>query len=224
MVTLSSKSVLPRLVAVAVLALGLTAAPAQAAPSGSIAAARALPLGSTVTVAGTVTTPSGAFESSFFDKGFAIQDRTAGIYLKLKADLNVRPGRRVRATGVLTDASGLLTVVPAGPEAVTVGGPGMPVRPEWRATAKVDESSEGRLVRVLAKVTKPVLNDPPYGAKLFVDDGSGELTVFVNTQTGIDPGGFAPGQWVLVTGFSGQYDDHYEINPRSQRDLVGFPA
>ena len=39
----------------------------------TIAEARALPLGTVVTIEGTVTTPSGVFASSFFDEGFAIQ-------------------------------------------------------------------------------------------------------------------------------------------------------
>ncbi|HKP82761.1 MAG TPA: hypothetical protein VJT69_12105 [Pyrinomonadaceae bacterium] len=45
----------------------------------SIAEARSLPLGTIVTIDGVVTVPSGAFSSSTFDQGFAIQDRTGGI-------------------------------------------------------------------------------------------------------------------------------------------------
>ncbi len=49
----------------------------------SIAEARSLPLGTTVTIDGVVTVPSGAFSSSTFDQGFAIQDRTGGIYVSV---------------------------------------------------------------------------------------------------------------------------------------------
>jgi len=56
--------------------LALVALPALAAPATphviSIAQARSLPPGTVVTVDGSVTTPSGAFESSFFDKGFGL--------------------------------------------------------------------------------------------------------------------------------------------------------
>ena len=45
----------------------------------SMAEARSLPLGTVVTVDGSVTVPSGAFSSSTFDQGFAIQDRTDGM-------------------------------------------------------------------------------------------------------------------------------------------------
>jgi hypothetical protein len=50
---------------------------AYAAKTIDIAAARALPLGSTVTVKGTVTAPSGVFVSGTFDQGFAIRIRVA---------------------------------------------------------------------------------------------------------------------------------------------------
>lgn len=193
---------------------------AQSARPLSIRAARALPLGSTVTVSGVASTPSGVFESSFYDKGFAIQDRGAGIYIKTKVDLKVQPGRRIRVTGVLTDSSGLLTIVPASPAAVTLGHNTIPPRSTPRRTGRIGEATEGLLVRTTATITKPVHLDPPYGAKFFVDDGSGELTIFVNTQTGIDLSGLKVGQLVRVTGFSAQYTDHYEIDPRGPRDIV----
>ncbi|MCP3804789.1 hypothetical protein NLX83_36540 [Allokutzneria sp. A3M-2-11 16] len=193
----------------------LTAAPAV----HTVAEARALPLGTTVTVEGTATTPSGVFESSFYDKGFALQDRSAGIYVKTAENLGVRPGRRARVTGVLTDSSGLRTIVPPA-SGVALGRRGAFVLPEPVRTGSVGESTEGRVVRGVAKIVKPVENDLPYGHKVYVDDGSGEVIVFVNTQTGIDVGRLAVGRWVRVVGFSSQYDDHYEIDPRGVRDLV----
>ena len=61
--------------------LGITAPAAPAAKVISIAEARSLPLGTIVTIDGSVTVPSGAFSSSTFDQGFAIQDQTGGIYV-----------------------------------------------------------------------------------------------------------------------------------------------
>jgi DNA/RNA endonuclease YhcR with UshA esterase domain len=62
--------------------------------------------------------------------------------------------------------------------------------------------------------------DLPFGYKFAVDDGSGPLQVFVNLQTGIDPGVVTAGSQVSVTGFSSQFDTHYEIDPRFPRDVV----
>lgn len=198
-----------------------TAQAVEAAPRVvSIAQARALPLGTVVTVDGVVTTPSGVFESSFFDKGFGLQDRSAGIYVSVAADLGVAPRVQVRVTGTLRDSFGLLILVPTDPAAVVVHGKGRAVRPRLLATGAVGESSEGQLVRVVATITRPPESDLPYGFKFFVDDGSGELTIFVNTQTRIDLTGLAAGQTVSVTGFSSQFDTHYEIDPRFRSDIT----
>lgn len=186
----------------------------------SIAQARTLPLGTAVTVNGVATTPSGAFESSFFDKGFGLQDRSAGIYVSVAADLGIAPRTQVRVTGTLRDSFGLLILVPDDPAAVVVHGKGPAVRPRLLATGAVDESSEGRLVRVIATITQAPTQDLPYGFKFAVDDGSGELIIFVNTQTGINLTGLAAGQTVGVTGFSSQFDTHYEIDPRFPSDIT----
>src|SRR5262245_41897411 len=102
------------LVGLLMLALVLAPLPSYAAPAAatpiSIAAARALPLGSTVTVQGAVTVPAGAFSSGTFDQGFAIQDSTGGIYVSIATNLGLAPRRLARVTGHLADSFGLLIV------------------------------------------------------------------------------------------------------------------
>src|SRR5215468_7962560 len=65
----------------------------------SIAEARGLPLGTVVTIDGVVTVPSGAFSSITFDQGFAIQDRTGGIYVSTPDNLGFALRQQVRVTG-----------------------------------------------------------------------------------------------------------------------------
>jgi len=79
----------------------------------TIAEARSLPLGTVVTIDGVVTVPSGAFSSSTFDQGFAIQDRTGGIYVSVPDDLGLELRQQVRVTGTLADTvlPGLLVLV-----------------------------------------------------------------------------------------------------------------
>ena len=172
-----------------------------------------------VTIEGSVTTPSGAFESSFFDKGFAIQDRTAGIFVSLQTDLGVAPRRRARVTGALAESFGLLLIVPASPSDVRLLGVGPVVRPRWLPTGAISEATEGLLVRVVGRITEAAIDDLPFGYIFHMDDGSGDVTIFINTQTGIDPFQYAVGQLVSVTGFSSQFADHYEIDPRSPADI-----
>lgn len=186
----------------------------------SIADARALPLGSRVTVEGTVSTPSGAFASSFFDAGFGMQDDCAGIYVSLQTDLLLVPGDRVRVTGVLADSFGLLVLLPDDPSDVDRRGHHHPPDARRVATGAVGESTEGLLVTVKAKITRAPAADDGFGFKLFVDDGSGELQIFVNLQTGIDVSALAVGDRVKVTGFSSQFEADFEIDPRFPQDLT----
>ena len=185
----------------------------------SIATARALPPNTMVTVDGTVTVPSGAFKSGTSDEGFAMQDASSGIYVRTAANLGLRVGRRVRVNGRLADSNGQLILVTSRASDVRARGRGTHIRAESVSTGGIDEATEGRLVRVTGTITKAVGNDLPYGYRLFIDDGSGEVQAFVYVSTGIDVSGLQPGQRIGVTGFGGQYNDHYEIIPRFQSDI-----
>ncbi len=184
-----------------------------------IGAARALPPGTVVTVEGSVTVPSGLLSSGgSLDQGFAIQDRTGGIYVSVASNLGLTLRRRVLVTGKLADSNGFLILVPESAGDVQVRGRGPGVRPLWLRTGSVGAANQGLLVRVVGVITQPVLPDPPFGNQVVVDDGSGALRIFVNTSTGIDVSGLAPGQLLSVTGLSDEFNTP-EIDPRFQRDL-----
>src|SRR5689334_10241750 len=110
------KYFMPALLVLAFLVTGVTTLASPPATSDkviSIAEARALPLGTVVTIDGSVTVPSGAFSSSAFDQGFAIQDHTGGIYVSTPDNLGFAPRQQVRVTGTLADTvlPGLLVLV-----------------------------------------------------------------------------------------------------------------
>lgn len=189
----------------------------------SIAEARSLPLGTIVTIDGAVTVPSGAFSSSTFDQGFAIQDQTGGIYVSTPDNLGFAPRQQVRVTGTLADTvlPGLLVLVDV--TAVKAHGSGPKVRPLPVATGDVGEETEGSLVRITGTITQPIVNDLPFGFIIVVNDGSGEVNVFVSASTGIDVSGLSQGQTIEVTGFSGQFADHFEVDPRFENDIRVVP-
>ena len=191
----------------------------QAPKTISIAEARALPLGTIVTIDGSVTVPSGAFSSSTFDQGFAIQDRTGGIYVSTPDNLGFGLRQQVRVTGRLADTvlPGLLVLVDV--TEVKAHGKGPKVRPLPVATGAVGESTEGQLVTITGTITQPIINDLPFGFIIFINDGSGEVHAFVCASTGIDVSGLSPGQTVEITGFSGQFADSFEVDPRIQDDI-----
>ena len=185
----------------------------------SIAEARSLPLGTIVTIEGSVTVASGLFSSSTFDQGFAIQDRTGGIYVSTANNLGFAPRQQVRVTGRLADTvlPGLLVLVDVTDTRALPSGP--KVRPLAVATGDVGEDTEGKLVTITGTITQPIINDLPFGFIVFINDGSGEVHSFVCASTGIDVSGLSPGQTVEITGFSGQFANDFEVDPRTQDDI-----
>lgn len=185
----------------------------------SIAEARSLPLGTVVTIDGSVTVPSGAFSSSTFDQGFAIQDRTGGIYVSVPDNLGFELRQQVRVTGKLADTvlPGLLVLVDV--TEIKAHGTGPKVNALPVETGDVGEATEGKLVTITGTITLPIVNDLPFGFIIFINDGSGEVHSFVCASTGIDVSGLSPGQTIEVTGFSGQFANDFEVDPRTQNDI-----
>lgn len=87
------------------------------------------------------------------------------------------------------------------------------------ATGDVGEDTEGQIVTVTGTITQPIVNDLPFGFIIFINDGSGEIHSFVAASTGIDVSGLSPGQTVEITGFSGQFANDFEVDPRTQADI-----
>jgi DNA/RNA endonuclease YhcR with UshA esterase domain len=205
---------------VALLLAVQAAASAQTIP---IADAREEPLGTVVTVQGSVTVPSASFTSSTFDRGFALQDSTAGIYVSTTFDPGLNFHRRVRATGTLDDDGfGLLVLRPAS-ETDVVRLPGaVPVEATPVDTGEVSEDTEGLLVVVEGTVTSGPNNDLPFGYSVFLDDGTGETQIFIPASTGVNPFRIPfiePGRRIRVRGFSAQFLAQYEVLPRFRGDI-----
>lgn len=214
---------LRRLTLVTLLFTLVAAATVYSAPSNpktiTIGEARSLPLGTVVTIDGVVTVPSGAFSSSTFDQGFAIQDRTGGIYISVPENSGLALRQQVRVTGTLGDTvlPGLLVLVDV--TDIKVHGAGPKVAPLPVATGDVNNSTEGSLVTITGTITQPIVNDLPFGFIIFVNDGSGEVHSFVCASTGIDVSGLSQGQTVQITGFSGEFAGAFEVDPRNQGDI-----
>ncbi|EAU68722.1 hypothetical protein [Stigmatella aurantiaca] len=187
----------------------------------SIAEARGRNIGSTVTLQGFVTVQPGAFQSAIGDNGFALQDRTAGIYVKLEQKLNFGLGTQIRVQGTVDEQNGLriLKALPSQVEQI----PGTQIiEPRTVRTGEVNESTEGLLVQVTGNVTQVFRDDSPYGYELFINDGSGETQIYVHLTAGFDRAtleALQAGQSITVVGLTAQYETQYEVAPRQPSDL-----
>ncbi|HEY5955718.1 MAG TPA: hypothetical protein VIV60_04160, partial [Polyangiaceae bacterium] len=175
------------------------ATPALAFVPQSLSMARHRALGSSVSVIGSVTVPTGAF-----DAGFAIQGFVDGIYVLDAADHIQRAlGDVVLVTGTLVDSFGLLAIQPTS-VACLFHGPTAPAHPH--ATGTVGEATEGRLLRLHGTMVGPLVDDSPYGYKLAIDDGSGPVQVFLYPGSGISTAGLVDGVQIETSCFSNQYE------------------
>jgi DNA/RNA endonuclease YhcR with UshA esterase domain len=188
----------------------------------SIAEARAGANGTAVTVEGHVSVQPGAFVSALGDEGFAMQDDSGGVYVKVDERLGFGLGARVRVTGTLDEQNQLriLKAVPA--DIATLSGTEQ-VAAKDVGTGAVNESVEGQLIRASGNITQTFMDDSPYGYKLYINDGSGEVQVFVHVSAGFDKAmlqALTAGQRITVVGLAAQYETTYEIAPRQASDLT----
>lgn len=180
-------------------------------PVISIARARQLGAGTTVSVAGRVT------ESIAFDGPVFIQDATAGIAVyDPSLLLKVRPGDSLRVNGTLTDYHSLLeisgnisySIVPSkfskpAPRSVTV--------------SSVGENLEGQLVVIKqARFNVSGIFQPDHNYQIY--DASGTMTLRIDANTDIVDK-IIPTEPVDITGIINEYDNTYELMPRTATDV-----
>ena len=207
---------------IGIAALALLAACGDDPAVPSVAQARAQGNGTTATVDGYVTVAPGAFESAMGDPGFALQDDSGGIYVKITSRLTFPLGSRVRVTRTLAEQA-KFRILSAEQASVQQLSGSRTVIPENVTTGGVGEATEGKLVRVTGRVTKTFFDDSPYGYKLYVNDGSGEVQIFVHLFPGVPTStlrALTTAQTIQVTGLSAQYESTYEVAPRQAADIV----
>jgi uncharacterized protein YdeI (BOF family) len=191
----------------------------------TVAEARALADNAETTVEGTVTVAPGVLESSSGDKGFALQDATGGIYVVLTSTVDLAVGKKVQVTGTLESVN-MLRAIKADPAKVEAMDGAEAITPKVVKTSEVGTATEGLLVQTSGTISKPVADDMPYGFKVYINDGSGEIKVFLNTSAGFDAAtvsDYAMGTTIKVTGFSSRYNTDFEVDPRSSADITAGP-
>lgn len=184
----------------------------------SVAAARAAPDGTTVTIEATALTAS-----DFHDGGGFVADASGGMAL-LVDDGVIGRGERLRITGQVDDRFSQRTLRTSAAAVIRLG-PGSDPLSLAVTTGGVDEAVEGRLVSVAGSLvgTGSTLTT---GTAFDLDDGSGVVRLVVQTGTGIDLGAWTSGATVEMVGVVGQRDSTgtglqgYRVMPRDAADVV----
>jgi DNA/RNA endonuclease YhcR with UshA esterase domain len=210
-------------IAILVLTASITSLSQAKVLAVSIANSKTMPLGTAVTVEGTVTLASGTFRSSFSDYGFQVQDKTSGTYVSIKTDLHLAVGQKVRLTGKIAKTPLGFQMIETDEKSVEVPAGTGRTKPLDKATGEIDDSVRGRLIKITGTVTKPVDPDPPYGYRVTIDDGTGLLIAYVSTSSGVSQDDFVVGKRIQMVGIAGKFRQQPQIYPRSPTDVRPFP-
>ncbi len=194
--------------------------PSPTPPPLTIAAARAMPDGAAVAIRGVALT-----DSTFADGGGYLVDATAGIAVLLSNGSFAR-GTELVVHGTIDDRYAQRTIR-ADAAGVEILGTGADPVPQPASTAAIGESIEGALVELSGTIVGGQTTLAG-GIAIQLDDGSGEVRVFVGDATGIDTSTWSSGTSLHVVGVVGQRDSSgtgtagYRVQPRDLADVLGI--
>jgi len=174
-------------------------------------------LGEKVTITGKVTSGTG----KFFDVIY-LQDETGGITVfgTIPSDKIIPEGAVLQVTGVIEQYNGdtELEFKDFYKDFLWVGWTDVP-EPLIFSTGVLNlEENEGWLVKTEGFVTE-IMDD--YTCK--IDDGTGEIIVYIDGYIGELPDGLKVGDYLYVIGLSGEYSGGHRIRVRSQDDISFTP-
>jgi hypothetical protein len=196
-----------------------TATPTPAPTPGitPIAAARTLALGARVVIRGVVTVAPGWILG---DVTTAIQDDTAGIYVKLPQGSmdGIVPGRSLQVEGVLAAPYGNLEIRPAS-SGIQLLDTAIAPAPMALTLSQLGESTEGLLAHVQGAIRR-IDGSGVTSLTLIIEDESGEGRVFAYSTLGVSRDDYSVGQRVRVTGLVGDRLGLYRIWPRNRFDIA----
>jgi hypothetical protein len=189
-------------------------------PVVPISAARAAASGTRLRIRGVVTLPTGLIEAG----SAVVADASGAILVRSGSDgTRLRRGQLVELAGTRSTRSGMASLRLTQPGSV-LGTQPDPAAAR-RATGRIRESDEARLV-----VVRGIVRDGPRrtsggGLTLTVNDGSGPLRVFIAGGTGISSRSLPSGGWVELRGVVGQQttgsapNAGYRLWPRDRADV-----
>jgi endonuclease I len=183
----------------------------------TIADARVMGIGQTVTIKGVVTNGSELGSIRY------VQDATGALPIYGNNLGSLQRGDSVTATGPLFDFSGLLEISPT--TSFTDHGPapgGLPT-PLNIPLSSATESIEAQLVRVDNVTFIQSGSFATGNSTVQVTDGSATLDIRINGSTNID-GSAIPTGPVSIVALVGQFNSSYQLVPRDLNDIFPYVA
>lgn len=166
-----------------------------------------------VTVGGVVTVPPGVIAS----RDFWIQDSNGGVHVFMSAAAGAPPklalNTNVTVRGRVVSSFGAREIRVELPDALEIYGEGNAVQSRPTQTGHADFSKEGRLVVIDGFVSSA------QGRAIYIDDGSGEVLVYLDANTKIRWGTLHRGDPAHIIGVLTRYRGAPEILPRFQSDV-----
>ncbi len=178
--------------------------------------------GEMVKTEGVVSAPPGVLG----DKIMYLAGSGVQVYFYKEEWPQIKMGDRVEVAGEVSISRGETRVKIFQKEDLRIVARESPLEPHLVDTGEVGEEWEGSLVIVQGEVARTS------GDTFYVDDGSGEVKVYIKESTRIDKPSMKKGVAVTVVGVVSETSSGYRILPRFQEDvrlgrvagLTSFPA
>ncbi|MCX7779094.1 MAG: lamin tail domain-containing protein [Patescibacteria group bacterium] len=144
----------------------------------------------------------------FYLAGSGIQ-----IYSYQKDFPSLKLGDQIEVRGELAEYKNETRIKIASKDDIKILESKTPPEPKKVKTGEVDESLEGNLVLIEGQLIESRTN------YFYLDDGSGEVKVYLKATAGLKKPKMKEGNWLRVIGIVGQYGEEYRLYPRYQSDL-----
>ena len=166
-----------------------------------------------VTLGGVVTLPPGIMD----ERDFWMQDASGGIHIFVANSAGALPPMHlhdnVSVRGRVVNAFGAREIRVELPDAIGVHGAGAPPNPRVLKTVQVDLAYEGMVVQITGWVARAD------GRSIYIDDGSGEVLVYLDADTRIRWRRLHAGDPARIIGVVNRFRGAPEILPRAQSDV-----
>ncbi len=158
---------------------------------------------------GVVSVPPGVFGNNYL----YLAGSGAQVYFSKGDYPELKLGDVVEIMGVISSARGETRIKLARAADISKVKNGEPPQPHVIESGEVDEAVEGWLVTVQGEVTATS------GSTFYIDDGSGEVKIYIKPTTSIKKPKMKKGNKVTITGVVSETSSGYRVLPRFQEDV-----